>query len=726
MKRFSAPAVLVAGALSISISANAQTPDGDDPPIDQIIVVANKSARSIRDIAANVTVVSRDQLDHEMANSIADLLRYSPGIDYESAGTRFGTEGVNIRGIGGNRVALLVDGVPLNDQFDVGSFSNATRDFVNAGFVQELEVLHGPASALYGSSAIGGVVAMRTVLPPDLAAGASHGGRLTMNWRESDSSLNGTALQVWNAGATDILVGLSLRDGEENNPATAQTRLDQRDYERRSAILKIVTDDRLGNTWQVGYYRQASAVLSSLRSMLGSGRFRSTTALDGDDDHSLNLLSAEYQFGGSEQLFDSGIARAYVGDASIRQRTLDERGNARRPVSIDRLFDFEQDVRGAELNLQKTFDGLSVTHRVGLGAEFRQRTTEEFRDGLETGLIDGQQTNVLLGESFPLRDFPISRSTDWGVYIEDSMSVGDWTVIAALRADRYELDPTNDRVYREDFPFAPPVSLSESELSPKLGLVYRTGQSVDVYLQYTHGFRAAPFEDANIGLEIPTFNVRAIPNPDLRAESSDGFDVGIRWEGESGRAHLSAFRTNYDDFIESKVRLGLDPESGRILFQSQNIQSARIEGIEAGWSISLEPLLTGLSFSGSLHIARGKNRDTNEYLNSVGPPQAVLGFEWASFDGGWTTTLRSTITDSWTKLDTSRGDLFQPPSYVVFDLFAAKRLSDRTTLRAGLLNLTDREYWIWSAVRSVAPDDPIVPHLGMPGRSMTLGIDMRW
>ena len=91
-----------------------------EEPIDQIVVVANKSGRSIREIAANVTVVSRESISNNLATSVADVFRYTPGIDYEASGSRFGTEGINIRGIGGNRVAMLVDGVPLSDQFDVG------------------------------------------------------------------------------------------------------------------------------------------------------------------------------------------------------------------------------------------------------------------------------------------------------------------------------------------------------------------------------------------------------------------------------------------------------------------------------------------------------------------------------------------------------------------------------------------------------------------------------
>lgn len=168
---------LGSGAFAPAILAASPENEVGEVPIDEIVVVANRNERSIRDVAANVTVLSEEEFDLELATSISDVLRYTPGIDYEGAGTRFGTEGFNIRGIGGNRVALLIDGIPLSDQFDVGSFSNATRDFVDAGFVQRAEVLHGPASALYGSSAIGGVVAMQTPDPAYLAGQSGSGGK---------------------------------------------------------------------------------------------------------------------------------------------------------------------------------------------------------------------------------------------------------------------------------------------------------------------------------------------------------------------------------------------------------------------------------------------------------------------------------------------------------------------------------------------------------------------
>lgn len=698
----------------------------DKAPVDQIVVVAHKTERSVREIAANVTVVSRDDINANLATSVADVFRYSPGIDYEASGSRFGTEGINIRGIGGNRVAMLVDGVPLSDQYDVGSFSNATRDFVNAGLIQRVEVLHGPASALYGSSAIGGVVAVSTPDPVDLIGRDATGGDAMVTWRGADQSTHGTGMFAFGDSSMGLLIGGSLRSGRELESAAVSDSLDLRDYERRSALVKFVADDRFGQTWRIGVIHQDSDVFSDLNSMLGSGRFRTTSALEGNDDYTLDLINAAYEFGSPESWIDAGMIRAFYETAEITQTTLDERGLSATPTSIDRFFSFEQEIRGLELNLQKSVTGARTDHKLGFGIEFRERETTEFRDGLSTNMLDGTSTNVILGEAFPLRDFPISVSKEWGAYIEDTVTIGDWSLIGAIRADRFDLSPKNDPIYAEDFPFAVPVSISESDISPKLGVIYRLNPETDIYLQFAHGFRAPPYEDANIGLDIPVFNIRAIANPDLKSESSDGFDFGIRWQGINSSLRLSAFRTRYTDFIESKVRLGLDPVSGRILFQSQNLEETVIEGIEAGGHINFGGVLESFSLDGSLYLARGENRENGQPLNSVGPGQAVIGAAWNGSASDRRIRLQATFTDGWDERDESRGQLFKPAGHAVFDLFFTQKLGERTTFRAGLLNLTDRTYWNWSDIRGLGPTDPVMPYLAQPGRNASVSLNYNW
>jgi hemoglobin/transferrin/lactoferrin receptor protein len=697
-----------------------------DAPVDQIIVVANKDERSIREVAANVTVLSRDELSGQLATSIGDVFRYVPGVDYEAAGTRFGTEGINIRGIGGNRVAMLVDGVPLTDQFDTGSFSNATRDFIDAGLIQSIEVLHGPASALYGSSAIGGVVAVRTPDPADIALNGTFGGDILGTWRGADNSMHGQAVVAMGDNGMGFLAGYSWRDGEEVDSAASEDDLDTRDYNRETALLKFVADNRWGHTFRASAIRQEGQTLSDLNSMLGAGRYRSTTALEGDDRQELDVLSLVYEFGSQDGWLDDGIVRAYREQAEVDQYTLDERAAARTPVSIDRYFSYDQEILGLELNLWKNISGEHVSHRLGFGAELRDRETEEYRDGLSTNLETGTQTNVLLGEVFPLRDFPISTTTETALFIEDTMSIGEnWTAIVGLRADRFELSPEVDAMYLEDYPTYETVALDESDLSPKLSLIYSINAEFDVYGQYSHGFRAPPYSDANVSLDLPFFMYRAIPNPDLRSEASNGFDIGLRWHGTRSSARISAFRTDYDDFIETKVNVGIDEASGYTQFQSLNIEDTTIEGFEAGWDTRFGAR-EQFYIDGSAYYARGDNNVTGQPINSVGPAQAVLGFSWMSNDESRQLRVKGRFTDAYDRVDESAGEIFKPAGHAIFDLYLTQKLGNKAIVRAGLHNLTDRTYWNWSDVRGLAPGDPILPYLAQAGRTASISLNVVW
>jgi hemoglobin/transferrin/lactoferrin receptor protein len=108
----------------------------------------------------------------------------------------------------------------------------------------------------------------------------------------------------------------------------------------------------------------------------------------------------------------------------------------------------------------------------------------------------------------------------------------------------------------------------------------------------------------------------------------------------------------------------------------------------------------------------------------VGPPQAVLAGPWSSPDGRSDVTLLGTFAGRHTRLDDSRGALFEAPGYALFDLYGSRRLGHHLVLRAGVENLLDRTYWQWADVRGLAPDDPTVPLLSQPGRGLAL--DLRW
>lgn len=695
--------------------------------LEEIVVVAHKAPRSLEHVAANVSVVTRADLDAQLAVTLDDVFRYVPGIDTTGAGSRFGTEGISLRGIDGNRVALVFDGVPLAQQFSVGRFSNAARDFVDSGLIERVEVLHGPASALYGSSAIGGVVVMRSPRPSDLVAdGALAGGdaRLTHDARDDRLALFGRAAVGSDAlGAT---TAVSLSRGRTPDSAAPVPAPDTRERERLAALLSAQAADREGRSLRLGLMHQDLDSVTELRSMLGSGRFRSTTRLAGDDRSVLQSVGLDADLSRHDGALGQMAVSAYLQRLDVEQHTLDERAAARRPVRIARQFQYRQDIRGVEINLQREIATRRAEHRIGAGIEWSEHRTEEQRSGWELGLDDGRLSTTVLGERFPVRDFPVTRVRELGAYLEDSVTLGRWTLIAALRAERYRLDPEPDALYREDNPDLTPVTLDQSNVAPKLGAVVDVTDALDVYAQYARGYRAPPFEDANLGFHLPLFNYRAIPNPDLRAEVSDGIEIGMRVAGALGRGHVGLFHTRYRDFIASKVRLGTDPADGALLFQSINLDEATIEGLEASWRIPLRGAFRNVALDAGAWWARGKNDASGAPLNAVGPPQATLAVDWTATDARTSASLRATATAGWTRRDESAGALFEPPGHAVIDVFLHRELSPRVRLSASVRNLTDRVYWHWADVRGLAPDDPVLGVLAAPGRSASVSISARW
>jgi hemoglobin/transferrin/lactoferrin receptor protein len=127
--------------------------------------------RPVQDVVGTVDVVSRENLRESLAVRMADVVRYVPGVSVTQGGTRFGDEGFTIRGLSGNRVLQLIDGIPVADQFDIGDFSNSTQDYLVPDAISRVEILRGPASTLFGSDALGGVVAVLTRDPEEFLEG---------------------------------------------------------------------------------------------------------------------------------------------------------------------------------------------------------------------------------------------------------------------------------------------------------------------------------------------------------------------------------------------------------------------------------------------------------------------------------------------------------------------------------------------------------------------------
>jgi len=696
----------------------------------EVMVILGKVPRLVADVVGTTTVIGSETIERELVHDIADLVRYQTGISIENSGTRFGYSGFSIRGIGGNRVATEIDGIPVADQFDIGSYSNSGRNFIDTDLLQQVEILRGPASSIYGSDAIGGVVSFITKKPVDLLSQTENDYYLGFKtgYYGVDNSRLLSASTAFGNDTSSALFSASFRKGHElDNQAQSDLALDYQDNNSKSFLgkyyLNISEDQQL--IFSYDYFERQSE--TDINSFIGQGRFRSTTALSGDDESNRQNISLNYEFSNNSEWLAGGVVRLYQQKTETEQLTDEKRFSRGVNYHYDRDFFYKQEIDGLRLN----FYADKPNHTIGYGFELSQTKTTELRKGLQTNLDANTSTTVILTEQFPLRDFPISDVTEIGVYINDEIAIGNsnWSIIPAIRYDRYKLDPKPDAIYLEDNQATTVVGITETSVSPKLGAVYKIDDDSKFFAQFIRGFRAPPFEDANIGLDIPMFNIRAIPNPDLKSETSNGLELGYSYSSLNHQFDISGFYNDYKDFIQTKVNLGFDPASGRVLFQSQNIDRAKIYGTEISYQYDTGSLFMendSLSATVHLFVSKGSNKDTSEALNSVEPSQALIGLRWMNPDQKWSVALHTTLVDAKDDVDESAQTLFKTAGYAIFDLIGNYNITDKVTLSFAINNLSDHKYWRWSDINGLAIDDPVLESLSAPGINGSIQLKVHW
>lgn len=124
----------------------------------EIVVTATRFAQTVDDTLADVSVISRDQIEASATRDISDLLRLQAGIDIARTGGPGGQTSIFLRGTNNNHVLVLIDGVRVS-ALGTGAFTWETLPLAN---VERIEIVRGPRASYWGSDAIGGVIQIFT------------------------------------------------------------------------------------------------------------------------------------------------------------------------------------------------------------------------------------------------------------------------------------------------------------------------------------------------------------------------------------------------------------------------------------------------------------------------------------------------------------------------------------------------------------------------------------
>ena len=740
------PTLLTAAVwMALAGHAHAETPadtsassSADAREFDRVQVTATRTERAVVDVPNTVSVIDREQLDDQLIRDIKDLVRYEPGVTVTSSFGRFGLGGFRIRGLEANRVRIQTDGIAVSDAFSIGSFSNANRNFIDLDTLKRVEIVRGPSSSLYGSDALGGVVSFITKDPADyLEDGKNANFGFRLGYDGSWDGLLGGATAAFGGERWSGLVNVSHRQGRETENqgrvggvGSARTQSNPQERDGRSLLSKLVFAPDQHQQFTLTVEGNEDTTDTDLLTQRGLQPLTgaTNTSVTARDHQTRARVAFSHAWNGLESAFaDSLDWQVYRQDSETTQYTREER-TLPAPTLRDireREFNFDQRTYGLQANVRKAF-GDGVRHELAYGIDLSRAETRQKRDGLRTFPLTGVSTPVMLPDVFPVRDFPVSETTTAALYVQDEISFADgaFRLVPGLRVDHYRLDPEQDAIFAGDNPGVVLADIRETSVSPKLGMVWKFAPDWSLFGGYARGFRSPPYNDVNIGFTNVQFGYTAIANPDLKPETSDGLEFGVRYAGDAVYASLSGYYNRYDDFIESMRFIGFN-DDGLMVYQSQNVAEAQIHGVElkagadlGAWSHALD----GWSLRGAAAWSRGKNRTDDVPLDSVDPLTATLGI---AYDAEvWGAELAGRFVDR--KDRVSADTYYRQPGYGVLDLYAHWNFAPGAKVNVGVLNLADKTYIDAGDIALVSAASTTLDRYTSPGRTLSASLSVSW
>lgn len=742
------PIVPLAGLLAHTLIM----PAWADTQLREVVVTATRAEANADTVAASISSIARAVLDRRLPADAADLFRDEPDVVLARDARRFGATSPNIRGLEDKRVLQLVDGVRLPDYYRGGGPTNFTTSApltTPLDFLKRAEVLRGPASSLYGSDALGGVVGYLTLDPADLLSpGDAFALRPKLTYTGANDGWTGTVLAAGETGGLQWLLGYTRtraeafdNKGRLDVTAPNRERPNPQDVRDQGLLAKLLLKPVPGHELKLtveGAKQDTDVVVKRLSASLPK-----VTAMDGDDHAKRLRGTLEWRHLPTGGVYDRLTARLYHQDSETTNHNRQARTNTSATCAaagagtgnncaITQEFRFDQTLTGLGAQVERAWS----SHFLIAGVEISRLESEQRRDATVRNLTLNTTTKTLAGDVFPLRDFAPGHTDTVGVYVQDDIELagGAFTLTPGLRYDRRKLKPEPDALSLAVLAANNNRAATQTDgaFSPKIAGVWRLDDGWSVFGHVARGFRAPSYDEVNGHFRNTTQSYGVAPNPDLKPETSVGGELGVRLARANLRAQLSLYDNRYKDFIAS-VRLAC-PADPRCIAglnntnMSQNLDKVRIYGAEARMTWDIQP---GWRLTGALAYAHGQDEELDRPIDSIEPTRLMLAVMHDAGRWGTEARLRAAqgvrrVNDCTTVACTGTGysPWFRPPGYGVLDLSAWYEPIKGARVALAVNNLTDRKYWLWSDIRHADARNPQgVDFYSQPGRHVSASLE---
>ena len=564
--------------------------------LDEIIVTSPVGQLKRKQSATPVSVVTEKTLHQTASSNIIDAVAKQPGVDQVTTGS--GISKPVIRGLGYNRIVCVADGVRQEGQ-QWGDEHGLELDGQSVG---QVEILKGPASLMYGSDAMAGVI----VFHPEAIEPAGRMGASLATEYQTNSGLINYSLRfggnkrgfVWNGRYSEKFAHAYHNKYEGYIPGTQ--------FHERAANALLGLNKEWGFTHlTLGYYHITPSITEGERDpetgdllydedQYSNGNLKTyRKALPYQQIHHYKaVLDNSFALG-------NGLLKAIVGYQQNRRQEYEEHHHHEGHDHEEDEYEDEHDHQDAHSHEEASLDLL--LHTLTYDARYTYNGFDTWK--LNGGIGGMYQHSMNKGEEFLIPDYNLF---DIGAYLTASKELQRWTLSGGLRFDYRHLH--SHKLMEEDAERFSDFTRHFSALSGSLGAVWHANSHLNIRANAARGFRAPNLSElGSNGVHHGTLRYE-IGNRDLKPEHSWQGDLGLDYSSRYLSLELALFLNRIDNYIFASavtpdasitVPEGSpedSPSSLRYFRYSQG--DALLKGFEAGFDLHpIHQLHIGSTFS---------------------------------------------------------------------------------------------------------------------------------
>ena len=672
--------------------------------LDPMVVTATRTEKNLMKVPASVNVVTAQEIKERNVQSIKDALKDLPGVYIDPYDQAYG--GIQMRGFGGDNILVLYDGQPINNGWN----GDINWDTIPVEQVERIEVVKGAASSLYGGRAVGGVI---NIISKDISdkkfsgnAVISYGSNNT--WKKA-IDVQGKVNEKLSFAAgfeqrkTDGIAGTRVREKTVTKTSSGsvtvpETSMDGYRYivgtrgnrvnesENFNVSLKYNFDDskslKYAFTRSEHEYRYENPV-SYVKDQNGNTVWSNGTytAQDGGkftfslDDFLSNNAERETNL---HILSYNDVENLFVVNLGMQDVKRDGYGGADGADSLDYIGEgtfTAYPSKNYNFDIQKTWENVGK-HNLTVGANWKEENMWYYKYTCDRWDDLSTMHSPKLSSK--------GRTESMAAFVQDEYKFDDkYTMYLGGRFDYYKkADGWND--YSKDVP-----EESFTEFSPKVAFEYNPDDTTTYYASYGHSFSAPRM------YYMFRASGSALANPDMKPETSDTLEIGVKKKFDDTMVSVSAFKIDTEDAIYSKKVY--DPIDNKDKTKYLNGNAAEKKGFELDVRHKFNDKLGGyINYTwqdGEVEDTLGMVQTNNNI------PKHLLHFGLDYNIGKFNAVLDAQYVSERQAEDDVTGEYGSEDAFFVMNTYFNYKLTPEATLQFGIDNVLDREYYAGECTR---------------------------